>query len=184
MNLPHLLLDVDGVLIPFPDHRGQGPASHLRHLVAPTDHDPVPIWLNPQHGTLINNVLSRGLLHPVWCTSWRHDANTHIGPKINLPPFDVLDLPRLNITTSHPHGHLWKRDHVNTWAGADPIAWIDDDFTPLDHQWAADRTIQVAPTLLIQPDPTIGLLPAHLDHVQTWATTVRSSEPTPLAHSR
>lgn len=176
MNLPHLLLDIDGVLIPFPAAGHQGPASHDRHLVVPAGHnpaDPVPIWLNPHHGPLINDLIATGLLHPAWCTSWRYDANTLIGPKIKIPPLDVIDLPHLDITTSHPNGYLWKRDHVSLWADNAPLAWIDDDFTDLDHQWATNRTTSGAATLLIQPDPNIGLLPEHLDQVRAWAAGLR-----------
>ncbi|MDH6125787.1 hypothetical protein [Kitasatospora sp. GP82] len=40
----------------------------------------------------------------------------------------------LPITTSHPDGYLWKRNHVADWLATAPAVWIDDDFTPLDHQ--------------------------------------------------
>jgi len=178
MSTPHLLLDIDGVLIPFPDRNHQRPPTHVRHLVVPTGHDPtdaVPIWLNPQHGALINDLLDTHELHPVWCTSWRHDANTHIAHRIGLRALDVIDLPRPDITTSHPHGYLWKRDHVAQWAAGDPLAWIDDDFTTFDHEWAVRRTATTAPTLLVQPDPCIGLTPQHLDQVRAWAGTRRDT---------
>lgn len=46
MRPPYLLLDVDGVLIPFPDADGTTPATHRRHDVVPTGRnadDPVTI---------------------------------------------------------------------------------------------------------------------------------------------
>lgn len=82
-----------------------------------------------------------------------------IGPLLGLPAFGHIDLPRLPITTSHPDGYLWKRDRVDAWLGTAPAVWIDDDFTALDHRWAADRTAAGHPTLLIQPDHHAGLQP-------------------------
>ncbi|MEU9798765.1 hypothetical protein [Streptomyces sp. NPDC051000] len=45
----------------------------------------------------------------------------------------------------------------------------DDDFTVLDHAWAAERTARGCATLLIQPDPYTGLQPSHLADVRDWA---------------
>ncbi|WP_248591975.1 hypothetical protein [Thermobifida alba] len=50
-----------------------------------------------------------------------------------------------------------------------PAAWIDDDFTPLDHDWAARRTSSGIPTLLIKPDPYAGLQCHHIVAVRLWA---------------
>jgi hypothetical protein len=164
---------VDGVLVPFPSHDHSIPATHNPHLVHPTGHPgPVRIWLNPDHGPLLTGILNSGLFRPLWCTSWRHDAPGLIGRPLGLPPFGHIDLPRLPLTTSHPDGYLWKRDHVAAWLDDTPVAWIDDDFTPLDYDWADRRTASGFPTLLIQPDPHIGLRPEHLTTATAWATAL------------
>ncbi|MDH6222810.1 HAD domain-containing protein [Streptomyces pseudovenezuelae] len=178
MRPPYLLLDVDGVLIPFPQADGTTPATHARHDVVPTGRAPdapATIWLNPAHGPLLMHVIRTGLVTPVWCTSWRQDATMIIGPLLGLPSLPYVDLPRPQITTSHPNGYLWKRDYVDTWLNHSPTIWIDDDFTNLDHEWAAKRTAQGQTTTLIQPDPRIGLLADHLVEVLARAVRVPSS---------
>ncbi|MER5887860.1 hypothetical protein ABT160_28925 [Streptomyces sp. NPDC001941] len=178
MPLPRLLLDVDGVLIPFPATDGSTPATHTRHLVLPTGRapsDPVPIWLDPSDGRLITQFLAEGLVSPAWCTSWRRDATTVIGPLLGLADFPYVDLPRPRITSSHPAGYLWKRDFVDQWLRGSAAAWIDDDFTELDHLWAAERSAAGHPTLLVQPDPYRGIQPVHLAQVRSWAQEIHVS---------
>ncbi|MFJ5936054.1 HAD domain-containing protein [Streptomyces sp. NPDC093071] len=180
MRPPYLLLNIDGVLIPFPDEHGSTPATHTRHDVVPTGRSadaPVTVWLNPDHGRLLMDIIRTGLVTPVWCTSWRQDAATLIGPLLGLTNLPYIDLPRPRITTSHPNGYLWKRDHVDDWLGDAPVVWIDDDFTDLDHVWAMERTAKGMPTLLVQPDPHQGLQPEHLADLTTWGLQV------PAAHA-
>ncbi|QCX79882.1 hypothetical protein C9F11_31475 [Streptomyces sp. YIM 121038] len=172
MRQPYLLLDIDGVLIPFPGDNGAAPATHVRYDVVPIGRgadDPVAIWLNPDHGPLLMDVFRVGTLCPTWCTSWRRDATALIGPLLGLPPLPYVDLPRPQITTSHPNGYLWKRDYVDTWLGDAPAVWIDDDFTGLDHAWSEARTARGSATLLIQPDHHVGLKVEHLAQVTAWA---------------
>lgn len=123
MHLPYLLLDIDGVLIPFPAADGTTPPTHVHHTVLPTGRPPdkpVDVWLDPNHGDVLTALLASGLITPVWCTSWREDATTIIGALLGLPRFPHLDLPRARITTSHPDGYLWKRDYVDRWLGSAP----------------------------------------------------------------
>ncbi|WEV25438.1 HAD domain-containing protein [Streptomyces sp. 71268] len=172
MRPPYLLIDIDGVLIPFPGADGLAPVTHTRHDVVPAGRsadNPVTVWLDPAHGPLLMDVIRTGLVAPVWCSSWRQDATTLIGPLLGLPTLSYVDLPRPQIITSHPNGYLWKRDHVDAWLGDAPAVWIDDDFTALDHDWAAKRSARGAATLLVQPDPRVGLRAGHLVEVREWA---------------
>lgn len=176
MALPYLLLDVDGVLIPFPAADGSTPPTHTLHDVVPAGRkadNPVTVWLDPEHGRLLLDVIRTGLCTPVWCTSWRQDAAALIGPLLGLPELPYVDLPRPQITTSQPNGYLWKRDYVDAWLGDAPAIWIDDDLTNLDHAWAAERTAEGIPTLLVQPDPYLGLQPGHLTEVLTHVSRLR-----------
>ncbi|OLT24695.1 hypothetical protein BJF83_23975 [Nocardiopsis sp. CNR-923] len=171
-NPPYLLIDVDGVLNPFPGPGGSVPPEYHPHRVDFRGHHEVPVWLNPHHGATVNALHSMGLVRPRWATSWGAEANRLIAPHVGMPHLPHIDLGALDISTPHPRGYLWKRDPVADWLGDAPVAWIDDDFAPPDYDWAAERTLRGAPTLLIQPDPYVGLRRHHIAAVRLWAISV------------
>jgi hypothetical protein len=87
-----------------------------------------------------------------------------------LPAWPHVKLPCLPLTDSHPDGYLWKRDYIAIHAAGHPLAWIDDDFAvPADHDWAAARTAAGYSTLLIQPDPYLGLDVENIEVIRRWA---------------
>jgi hypothetical protein len=166
----YVLCDIDGVHIPFPGPNGEIPLGFEPHHVTPTGYsDPVKIWLNPATGRLLTAALAALPAEPLWCSSWRGDSAPLIGSRLGLASWGCIDLPRLPLTTSHPNGYLWKRDTVaELVSNGQPLVWIDDDFTDLDHAWAADRTATGAATLLIEPDPYHGLRAADLEPLGSW----------------
>lgn len=173
----YLLCDIDGVHIPFPGSGGQIPPGFEIDHVTPTDYtDPVKIWLNPATGRLLLDTITSLPLTPLWCSSWRADSAPLIGTRLALPTWDYVELPRLPITTSHPNGYLWKRDAVaDLVRDGQPLVWIDDDFTDNDHTWAQKRSSSGAMTLLIQPDPYLGLCESDLEPLRSWGITDRET---------
>lgn len=179
---PYLLIDVDGVLNPFPGPGGSVPPEYLPHRVDFRGHRDVPIWLNPNHGATVNALCSTGLVQPCWATSWGAEANLLIAPRVGMPHFPHVDLGTPDISTPHPRGYLWKRDPVADWLGNAPVAWIDDDFAPPDYDWAAERTWRGVPTLLIQPDPYAGLCRHHIAAIRLWAASLTQAHDTAGNH--
>lgn len=109
-------------------------------------------WLKPEYGRWLTYLADYGEL--IWATSWEHLANTHIGPEIGLPQLPVIELG------------LDKIPAVAAYAADRPLVWIDDVFGRAPHavEWAADRP----DTLLIAPDPQIGLLVDHVVYARRW----------------
>lgn len=169
---PYLLIDIDGVLNPFPGPGGSIPPGFQPHRLDRAGAPNVPVWLNPAHGSWIIATRSLGIARPRWATSWNSEANRLIAAHVGLDPMPYVDLGTPTISTPHPTGYLWKRDPVAAWADDAALVWIDDDFSPPDHEWAKQRALSGIPTLLLQPDPYQGLQRSHIDAVRTWAIAV------------
>ncbi len=156
---PLLLLDVDGVLAPIPDDTRA--AEFEIHDVI--DHAGIThtIWLNPDHRRWIHELAEAYEL--VWATGWQHDAPRLLGPLLGIPPIPVIVLtvrPQLGM-------RLNKLPDVASYVGDRPVAWIDDQLTTAEASWAAGRNTR---TLLICPDPTVGLLRSHVDELLRFAS--------------
>lgn len=113
-------------------------------------------WLRPECGTWLMALASRADL--VWASAgWQHDANHHIGPVIGLPELPVIEFPALE-----------KLGPVADWCGKRPLAWLDDGFTEMHHDWAFRRNLDGLPTLLIPVDAGMGLQEQHCAAVSWW----------------
>lgn len=167
MTRPLLLLDVDGPLNPFdaPPHRR--PAGYQTHRLSPsgwTGRRPLRVWLNPSHGPALL-ALPADL---VWCTTWEHDANRMIGPRIGLPELPVIEWPPDRGPGQHgtPSVH-WKTRTVIEYAAGRPFVWVDDEVTAADREYVAARHRGVA--RLHDVNPRIGLAAEDFDFIGRWA---------------
>jgi hypothetical protein len=136
---PLLLLDVDGVLIPYA--APEQPAGFEQHILLGEQ-----VWLAPHHGAWLRPLCARFQL--VWATGWEHDANRLIGPIIGLPELPVIEFER------DAAGRFVKLPTLARFAADRPLVWIDDELTDAARAWAAGRT---ARALLVDADPSIGL---------------------------
>ena len=150
MGRPYLLLDVDGVLNPLGIER---PVGFVRYELSGFEVD-----LSAGHGVMLNAMSEWFDL--VWATTWEHEASLLIAPLLSLP----RDLPVIEFT----HGRAdetWKLHDVREFVGDRPLAWVDDELGAEAYQWAEERNAQ---TLLVQPDPTVGLVEGHFNRLEAF----------------
>lgn len=175
---PLLLLDIDGVLNPYgASRRWLDRSPYRKHSITVTRGDTYPVWLDRGHGKVLLDLVEETGTELVWATTWEHEANVRVGPKIGLPELPVVEFGH------YLHTLEWKFGPVLRYAGDRPLAWFDDDFAynrvPRDWflQKRGDR-----PTLLVDVEPHLGLVEANLDAVRTWAKTL-SAEPAEIQES-
>jgi hypothetical protein len=161
---PFLLLDVDGVLA----LRVEQSDPWQRHEVVSTAGDTHIVWLNPLHGVWIGELSVRFEL--VWATGWQHDAPRLLGPQLDAPP-----APAIEFTDSpQPGVVIDKLPDIITHVGHRPVAWVDDHLGAVEFGWAQARA---EPTMLIQPDPTVGLTEDHVSMLLGFAAEQNVSHP-------
>lgn len=102
-----------------------------------------------------------------WLTTWCDDANAHIAPLLGWDPLPVVGKEQyLNVI----HG-WWKSDAAEAFVKEQgrPFIWLDDDLYSAERvgkvPWLAECEL---PNLCISPDTYRGLLPKHLDQIETW----------------
>lgn len=154
---PLLFLDIDGVLISF---GGSPPPAAPAHSAQPTDLEPgtnpLLARLNPQHG-------QRLLALPcdlVWTTSWDHEANQVVAPRIGLPELPTVDWTELPEDEPGDRVH-WKTRDLVAWAVGRPFVW--------------SMTRSLGPALLHRVTPAIGITAADFDAIGQWLARQQST---------
>jgi hypothetical protein len=154
---PLLFLDVDGPLLPFGGNPPRGPRQTVAvpHLAR----------LRPDLGLRLA-ALPCTL---VWATTWLEDANAEIAPRIGLPHLPVVTWPEPTQARKHEDqwfGLCWKTRTLVNWAAGRPFAWIDDEITDADRDWASVHHPGLA--LLHSVDATCGLTDQDFATLDTW----------------
>ena len=152
--VPVLALDVDGAVSPL------APAGTWTDF-APSPRSRLELLLSAQMGAALGALPARR----VWVTDWETSANTLIGAVFGWPELPVLRRPPS--TAGEEPGTWWKVTALQAWRprrGA-PLVWVDDQLGahPEAAAWAARLP---TPSLLLAPDPLIGVT---ADHIETIA---------------
>lgn len=149
-DLPLLLLDVDGVLVPVGSGDGEemesadyGRLFHARAL--------------PSRLAALSKVFRL-----VWATGWNHEANEKLCPLFGLPPLPVIEF----WDETFKAGTTWKLAAVKRFVKDRPFAWLDDELGVDAHRWARRRE---TPTLLVDVRADRGLTQDHVDVLLRFA---------------
>lgn len=199
---PLLLLDVDGPLSPFrqltsksflpPKVRGNGRAFEWElHWTYPVgwEEKGLRVLLSRDHGEEFRRLQAYYTL--VWATTWGHEANTWIGPRVGLPKLPVIEFP--SDGTEHEwkrttnHRGSWKTKYVAKWLdeygwykASDgevrrlPWVFVDDEVNRFDNAWLMDhwnepdKAHPVAPRWLLRVEPTMGLASSDFKALAKW----------------
>ncbi|GAA4221431.1 hypothetical protein FHR32_005082 [Streptosporangium album] len=159
---PLLLIDVDGVLNPF---RRPGPEWFRTKCSA--DGRSYNMLLNPAHGPKLLDLAATVGCDLVWATTWEHDANTEISPKIGLPELPVIEVDRDNRWRDRGVDVMFKTPHVADWVKGRPFVWLDDDLTDLDEAYLREHE-GVGDFLVIHVDGQFGLTDGDLVEATVW----------------
>ncbi|MEE2040091.1 hypothetical protein Q8791_23010 [Nocardiopsis sp. CT-R113] len=125
------------------------------------------VRLNPSHGPALLDLP----VDLVWGTTWEHDANKMIGPRIGLP-----ELPVCEWSKTEPQG-IDRRVYFKTPDLVDyaedarrPWIWVDDEITDADREYV-DGTATV-PALLHHVNPREGLTADDFTAITAWVTNL------------
>ena len=149
--MPVLLIDVDGVLNPYPDC----PDGFTEHAFFPDDDEPVR--LAAAHGDWLRELAPQFAI--AWASSWEADANVYLCPYFGLPELPFVVFP------PSPFPPSAKVPAVDAFVGQRAVAWVDDIVTAEARVWARERD---APTLLVEVDPAVGLTRDAVDDLLAW----------------
>ncbi|MBB4662938.1 HAD domain-containing protein [Conexibacter arvalis] len=158
MQQPVLFVDVDGVISLFGFEADAPPPGRFQLV------DGIPHYLSATAGEHLRRLSSQ--FETVWCTGWEEKAPEHLPHALGL-----LDAyPHLTFARSPRQAHAhWKIGAIDAYAGARPLAWIDDAHDDECGAWARAREQAGAPTLLVTTDPATGIAAAHVEALTAWA---------------
>ncbi len=183
---PLVLLDVDGVLNAVPYFGRSEAWSDWQVGEAAAAGSRFRITWSP---SVVDAVLSwREVAEVQWLTTWGRDANASLRHLVGLPELPVAGthdevvappgtgdpeagtLAALTPAAPDPlTGRWWKFDVVRRLVHDDPdrrLVWIDDDLARQEDIRAWMR--REAQCLLVAPEPSSGLTPAHLESVDIF----------------
>jgi hypothetical protein len=165
MARPLLLIDVDGVLLPFPDRRPGFDGVAVQGA---------PYGFCAEHGAWLRELAAEYEL--AWCTMWGERANQDISPRLRLPPLPVVEL------WDEVDGlDRWKLPGVRRFVGDRPVAWVDDGFDAPTRAWARERA---APTLLLGVGHRTGLGLRHFRRLLAFARAAGDRPAASIVRSR
>ena len=161
---PILFVDVDGVISLFGFEPSTRPAGRFEIV------DGIAHFLSATAGEHLRLLADRFEL--VWCTGWEEKANEYLPHALGLP----RPLPHLTFERSVGGGRVsrahWKLDAIEAYAGARPLAWIDDAHGEACEAWAAARGQAGAATLLVTTAPSAGMTDREVHRLASWADTL------------
>jgi hypothetical protein len=166
-ELPLLMVDIDGVVSLFGgwerDWSERQGASTDGRSVDGSFHsiDGIPHFLSSTAATHLLELSA--IFELVWASGWEERANEHLPHLLGLPR--ELPFLRFSRAVGRANAH-WKLDAISAYAGARPLAWIDDALNRACHEWAHARA---APTLLVETEPERGLTAREAARLADWA---------------
>ncbi|MEU6850291.1 HAD domain-containing protein [Actinacidiphila alni] len=169
MARPLLFLDVDGVLnpvLPSPDF-----AAH--DILAST------VLLSARHGAWLRELAD--VYDLVWATTWEHEANRHISPRLGLPQLPVVEIAGYLPLPGDPVLRETERYSARKWApilrhaAGRPFAWTDDMIPRRLVRQTRYRTDR----LLLPVNPAHGLPRAHVNRLLATPPTAPRSNGRP-----
>ena len=159
---PALLVDVDGVLnavvgTPYGARKEElAKATFEDEFMAQNFPIRVPVGTRDRIATL------ETLFDCVWATSWEERARSELAPRLGFG----AEWPVIVFRDDFPDSGTWKLPAVQRFAELAEnqdraLAWIDDDLEPDALEWAAWRSRDGIPTLMVRPDADVGFTERH-----------------------